>query len=71
MWFGLARLPAVCEKRKHVMRRITISHMIMTYIYSYFKKVAPVMRDAWSMFHSTRCTNVDSYCEREFQAGIK
>ena len=26
-----------------------------------------VMRDAWSMFHSPRCTMVDSYCEREFQ----
>ena len=28
-----------------------------------------MMRDAWSMFHTTRRTNVDSYCEREFQAG--
>ena len=35
------------------------------------KKVAPVMRDAWSMFHSPRCTMVDSYCERKFQAGNK
>ena len=30
-----------------------------------------MMRDAWSMFHSTRRTNVDSYCEREFQAENK
>ena len=29
------------------------------------------MRDAWSMFHSLRCTMVDSYCEREFQVGNK
>ena len=26
-----------------------------------------MIRDAWSMFHSLRCTMVDSYCEREFQ----
>ena len=25
------------------------------------KKVAPVIHDAWSMFHSPRCTMVDSY----------
>ena len=30
-----------------------------------------MMRDAWSMVQSTRRTNVDSYCEREFQAGNK
>ena len=35
------------------------------------KKVAPVIHDAWSTFHTTRRTNVDSYCEREFQAGNK
>ena len=28
-----------------------------------------MMRDAWSMSHTTRRTNVDSYSEREFQAG--
>ena len=41
------------------------------HVYSYFKKVAPVIRDAWSMFHSPRRTNLDSYGEREFQAGNK
>ena len=30
-----------------------------------------VMRDAWSMFYRPRCTMVDSYCKREFQAGNK
>ena len=33
------------------------------------RKVAPVIRDAWSLFHSPRCTMVDSYCEQEFQVG--
>ena len=37
------------------------------------KKVAPeiVMHDARSMFHSSRCTMVDCYCEWEFQVGNK
>ena len=37
-----------------------------TYMYTAIsKKVAPVIHDARSMFHSRRCTMVECYCERD------
>ena len=58
----------------HVQWMRTISDAIANVFIQLFQKrllLWSMMRDAWSMFHTTRHTNVDSYCEREFQAGNK
>ena len=78
--FGLSDLLQILRKTKAFSFAVLYNYIIVfrlfisvKYIQLFQKRLLlwSVMCDAWSMFHSSGCTMIDSYRERQFQAGNK